>query len=92
MVTYYQAAPMLKLGTYSDVSLAWVWHESPVLDGIRCWLRSLLQRCQECPEYRSRCAGLNFEMEVARQSGHIHENPYCISDVPVPVISDFVRS
>jgi len=88
--TPYQAAPLFRLGTFPDVSLPWVWHESPELDGIRGWLRSLLERCHRCPEYQIRCAGLNFEMEVARQAGHIRENPYCISDMPIPAVGDFL--
>jgi MoaA/NifB/PqqE/SkfB family radical SAM enzyme len=82
--TPYQASPLFKLGQYPHVNLAWVWHDSPVLDAIRGWLRKLMERCKTCSEYRSRCAGLNFEMEVARSVGHITANPYCISDAPVP--------
>jgi MoaA/NifB/PqqE/SkfB family radical SAM enzyme len=82
--TPYQASPVFRLGQYPDVNLNWVWHESPLLDAIREWLRRLMERCRTCSEYRSRCAGLNFEMEVARTVGHIAANPYCISDAPVP--------
>ena len=82
--TPYQAASFFKLGQYPNVNLNWVWHESPILDAVRGWLRSLMERCGTCCEYRSRCAGLNFEMEVARNAGHIAANPYCISHAPVP--------
>lgn len=87
--TPYQSAPFFKLGQYPNVNLNCVWHESPVLDAVRGWLRSLMQRCRSCPEYRTRCPGLNFEMEVARKAGHMASNPYCISDMPVPELSPF---
>jgi MoaA/NifB/PqqE/SkfB family radical SAM enzyme len=88
--TPYQAVPRLKLGQYPASTLSSIWHDSPVLDGIRHWLRALMNRCESCAEHRHRCAGLNFEMEVARQMGHVDDNPYCISDKPMPAAADFI--
>jgi MoaA/NifB/PqqE/SkfB family radical SAM enzyme len=82
----FQGTPALRLGTFPIDNLYDVWHASPVLDRIRGWLRQLMERCDSCPEHRVRCAGLNFEMEIARLAGHIDRNPYCInpSEVPSP--------
>lgn len=81
----FQATPALKLGMFPVDRLDEIWHHSALLDQIRHWLRNLMSRCDNCAEHKVRCAGLNFEMEVARIAGHIAHNPYCISSEPVPM-------
>ncbi|MBD3389986.1 radical SAM protein [Candidatus Micrarchaeota archaeon] len=74
----------LLLGNLMDESLRNIWTESERLDSLRQWFRDLLARCRECGEYLFRCAGLNFEMEIAKLSGDIEKNQFCISNTPVP--------
>lgn len=80
----FQASPGLRLGVFPTDRVDAIWHQSSTLDLIRGWLRTVAARCDVCPEHRVRCAGLNFEMEVARLAGHIDENPYCVNPTPVP--------
>lgn len=72
------------LGNLMQESLRTIWTESKKLDSIRNWFRELLAHCRGCREYLVRCAGLNFEMELAKLAGSIEKNPFCISDKPVP--------
>jgi len=88
--TPYQKSPEFKLGGFPQNSIEQIWSQSEKLDAIRRWLRVIVGRCQQCPEYRRRCAGLNFEVEVARLVGDISENPYCINASPIPSPWDFL--
>ncbi len=70
----------LTLGKYPQDTLLNIWHSSEKLDNQRIWFSNMLKQCTDCEEYNTRCAGLNFEMKVAENKGHIIKNPYCITD------------
>lgn len=71
-----------KLGAFPFDRIIDVWKDSKKLDGFRKWLLSLRDRCERCVEYRDRCAGINFEMEVEKLTGRAKDNPFCISPEP----------
>jgi MoaA/NifB/PqqE/SkfB family radical SAM enzyme len=73
-----------RMGLFPHDRMADVWNRSARLDGFRDWTHALKQRCETCPELHRRCAGINFEMEVARQLGLAADNPYCVNDATVP--------
>jgi MoaA/NifB/PqqE/SkfB family radical SAM enzyme len=73
-----------QLGQFPQDRMADIWHRSDRLDGFRAWTQALKDRCGGCPEVHQRCAGINFEMEVARQMGLATDNPYCVNEAPVP--------
>lgn len=73
-----------QMGQYPQDRMADIWNRSARLDGFRAWTHALQQRCAACPERHHRCAGINFEMEVARQLGLAPDNPYCVNESPVP--------
>lgn len=79
----------LKLGGFPNDSITDIWYNSPKLDALRNWFRALMQRCEKCPVFQIKCAGINFETEIARLVGDIEENPYCISVDPVPPLVGF---
>lgn len=72
------------LGSYPGDRLLDVWSRSKRLDGFRGWMKALLARCEGCIEYRRRCAGVSFEMEVERMLGRSGPNPFCVSGVEAP--------
>jgi len=37
--------------------------------------------------YKKKCAGYNFEMEFAKNLGAIEDNPFCISQIEMPVFN-----
>ncbi|MEQ8225560.1 MAG: radical SAM protein [Candidatus Eremiobacterota bacterium] len=74
---------LFKLGKYPEDNIKGVWQSSEVLDKYRAWTGCLQERCFSCREFRHRCAGFNFEMEVARLTGKIKENYCCINDTPL---------
>jgi radical SAM protein with 4Fe4S-binding SPASM domain len=76
-----------QMGQYPEDRMADIWQRSARLDGFRAWTQALKERCDSCPELHRRCAGINFEMEVARQLGLAAENPYCVNDSPVPAFA-----
>jgi MoaA/NifB/PqqE/SkfB family radical SAM enzyme len=78
----------LNLGSLIESSLREVW-TSEKLDCQRNWLQAIQKRCHDCPEYKSTCAGYNFEMHIAEEIGSIDKNPFCISDQPMPRLEDF---
>jgi MoaA/NifB/PqqE/SkfB family radical SAM enzyme len=73
-----------QMGRYPDDRMLDIWHGSARLDGFRAWTQALQDRCGGCPEQHVRCAGINFEMEVARQLGLAADNPSCVNEAPVP--------
>ena len=81
----------LLLGRYPQDSILDIWVDSDKLDGMREWFGCLIARCVACPEYRKRCAGLNFEMELARAGGHVTKNPFCISNEAIPSLWGIIK-
>jgi MoaA/NifB/PqqE/SkfB family radical SAM enzyme len=79
-----------RLGRFPDQRIDDIWLHSPVLDRFRTWTSELRRRCTGCPEYGKRCAGANFEMEIAKVLGHIKENPYCIASTEAPLLADLM--
>ncbi len=73
-----------KLGQYPKDRIIDVWSGSKKLDGFRKWLDLLRDRCERCIEYRNRCSGVNFEMEIEKFCGRAAANPFCISAEPAP--------
>lgn len=71
-----------KLGRYPFDRIIDIWSGSKKLDGFRKWLLSLRDRCEKCGEYRQRCSGVNFEMEIEKLSGRAAGNPFCINAEP----------
>lgn len=74
----------LRLGQLPKDSLPDIWYYSANLNKLRSWFHLLKQRCNRCPEYMTRCIGLNFETEVARIINDIEFDPHCISQEPIP--------
>ena len=72
-----------KLGKFPFERIIDIWSGSKKLDGFRKWLLSLRDRCEKCGEYRNRCSGINFEMEIEKLSGRAAGNPFCINAEPV---------
>lgn len=72
-----------KLGRFPFERIIDIWSGSKKLDGFRKWLMSLRDRCEKCGEYRDRCSGINFEMEIEKLSGRAAGNPFCINPEPV---------
>jgi MoaA/NifB/PqqE/SkfB family radical SAM enzyme len=77
-------APSFRLGRFPEQNIDDIWLRAPHLDYFRSWSTALLRRCKSCREYNDRCAGMNFEMEIAKLLGNITENPYCANPAPVP--------
>ncbi|HOT74341.1 MAG TPA: radical SAM protein [Candidatus Wallbacteria bacterium] len=73
-----------RLGGYPNDRIIDVWRSSKKLDGFRRWLLSLRERCEKCIEYRDRCSGINFEMEIEKLSGRSAANPFCVNAEPAP--------
>lgn len=82
-------SPRLMLGHAGD-DLGQIWRASPILDGFRAYQRALRARCAACPEYRTRCHGANFELELAVALGVTDRNPYCRHPLPAPSPWDFI--
>jgi MoaA/NifB/PqqE/SkfB family radical SAM enzyme len=80
-----------RLGIFPHDSIGSIWAQSEKLDGFRAWNRAIAARCRECGESGRRCAGINFEMEVARFMGRIDNNPYCNSPLPSPSPWDYIH-
>lgn len=80
-----------RLGRFPEDSVAGIWSGSAKLDGFRAWSKALWDRCNTCAELQSRCAGINFEMEVSRLMGDIPRNPYCISTASLPSPLELIR-
>lgn len=68
-----------RLGGYGKDKITDIWSGSKKLDGFRKWLGVLLERCENCAEYKRRCAGLNFEMEVEKFLKRAPDNPFCVN-------------
>ncbi|MEW6749025.1 MAG: radical SAM protein [Candidatus Micrarchaeota archaeon] len=81
-----------RLGNIPEERLSRIWTESEKLDSIRAWFRELIARCRRCAEYTKRCAGLNFEMEIAKLNGDIQKNNFCISQETVPSLDRILDS
>jgi MoaA/NifB/PqqE/SkfB family radical SAM enzyme len=79
----------LRLGEFQNDNISDIWFFSEKLETIRKWLVDLENRCKRCNEYMVRCIGQNFEMEIARITGQLEENPYCISTEKLPYLADF---
>lgn len=82
-------SPRLRLGQVGD-DLGEIWRSSPILDGFRAYQRALRTRCAGCPEYRARCHGAHFELELAVALGRIDHNPYCRHAAPAPSPWDYL--
>lgn len=72
--------PGLNLGNIKaeGYSVLKIWRDSPVLNAFRKWSGDLVGRCLTCPEFESRCPGVNVEMELIRKKFPEIGNPYCI--------------
>jgi len=79
----------LKLGEFPNDDISDIWFLSDKLETIRKWLIELENRCKRCDEHMVRCIGQNFEMEIARITGQLADNPYCISTEKLPYLADF---
>jgi MoaA/NifB/PqqE/SkfB family radical SAM enzyme len=77
-----------KLGTWPQDHLVPIWTASKRLDTLRVWFRTLLERCNGCDEYFKRCAGINYETELAKMKGEIAHNPFCNNPSPIPDIRE----
>ncbi len=75
-----------KVGNIYETPLREIWEGSDKLEKMRKWFRSLMERCNDCSVYKVKCAGYNFEMELAKSAGAIENNPFCISQAPIPDI------
>ena len=73
-----------KLGNLLEDDLKDIWQGSKKLDGLRQWYRDLISVCKNCKEYKKRCAGLNFEMEVAKMRENISKNNFCLVNAQFP--------
>lgn len=76
------------LGRYPENKIREIWTGSEKLDRYRRWTGLLQERCFACKEFRNRCSGFNFEMEIGYLTGEIEENYCCINDTPVPMVLD----
>lgn len=72
------------LGNLLNDSLRNIWLNSSKIDGLRMWYRDIMARCDNCNEYMKKCAGFNFEMEIAKITKSIKDNNFCISQSEVP--------
>lgn len=80
----YQSAAF-EIGDLKILSLSKIWYESVQLEKIRLWMSKLQKICKYCFYYlENKCAGINFEMEIARQNGDINHNPFCKANVIFP--------
>jgi len=68
------------IGKFPENSLIDIWQNSKKMDHFRSRSEKLMERCFKCEEFRKRCAGYNFEMEVAVLKGDIEKNIYCINE------------
>ncbi|MDQ7826487.1 MAG: radical SAM protein [Candidatus Eremiobacteraeota bacterium] len=80
----------LMLGRFPQDRPVSLWAHSVKLDGFRAWTGALLARCRLCSEMNRRCAGIQFEMELAKVLGHIEENPYCRNREKAPHPWDYI--
>ncbi len=71
------------LGRYPENKLKDIWLSSERLDKYRTYTGLLQERCFSCREFCHRCAGFNFEMEIAALKGQIEENYCCINNQPL---------
>jgi len=74
-----------EVGDLKKSSLPKIWYESNRLEKFRYWMAELMTICNNCFYYQeNQCAGINFEMEIARQNGEIVQNPFCKANVTFP--------
>jgi MoaA/NifB/PqqE/SkfB family radical SAM enzyme len=73
----------LLLGNLIEDRLEDIWHDNEKLDALREWYKAVLNKCNSCNEYMSRCPGLSPEMEIARLSQGVKNN-FCVSASPMP--------
>jgi len=69
------------LGKYPENKIKDIWFSSEILNRYRTWTGLLQERCFTCEEFRHRCAGYNFEMEIASLTGK--ENYCCVNNTPL---------
>ncbi len=75
----------LMAGDLKLTSLEKIWNESAQLNRFRDWMVELMKICTTCPFYQNQqCAGVNFEMEIAKQNGDTPQNPFCKRDFEFP--------
>jgi len=74
-----------EVGDLKKSSIQKIWYESTRLEKFRYWMAELMAICDNCFYFQeNRCAGINFEMEIARQNGEIKQNPFCKANVTFP--------
>ena len=77
----------LSAGKFPESRADDVWANSGVLARYRSWQDKLKERCQACSQYGQPCPGIDPEVEVAVQLGHLRENIYCTNELPVPKLN-----
>lgn len=75
----------LCLGKFPEKTVSEIWNHSHELEKFRLWTTQLASICSRCIEYQNRCAGINFEMVIAKQTQQITKNPFCIANENFPL-------
>lgn len=79
--------PKLSLGNVKKNGVFDVWQKSRKLEEMRDKARDLKLFCRKCPEFRKRCPGPVFEIELYREIHPESKNPYCIHGSGPPLLT-----